>query len=801
MKVAKFIIALILTVVFIFFLNRPLQLGEQSIPPIGKLMNPYTGFWKNAESLEYLPNENYDFPHLKGKVTVHYDDRRVPHVFAEHMEDAIFVQGYVTAQNRLFQMDLSSRATEGRLSEILGESVLKRDMRQRRQGMVFAAENALKEWEKHEYGWGLLQSYCDGVNAYISSLDQGSTPLEYKLIGTSPDTWTPKKTALFVKAMAASLASRHHDIEATNTLKRFKRDTFDFLFPEYFDAQTPIIPKSKKWTFAPQPVPDDNVDNDVLEYFDYKVYDRSPVGIGSNNWAVSGSRTKSGNPIQCGDPHLDLSLPSIWYEMQIHTPEMNTYGVTLPGIPFVVIGFNENIAWSQTNVGHDITDFYRIKWKDASKMEYLYDGEYKPVDIKVEEFEVKGKGTHVDTVRYTVWGPVMYDSKTSMDKDLAIRWLGHDGSDKNELTTFYELNKAKDFDGFHKAITPYNVPAQNFAFASKDGDIALRVMGRFPLKEKQQGRFIRDGSLSSSGWKGYIPKEHNPMVKNPPRGYVSSANQHSTGKDYPYYYTREYYELFRGRTANRLLAKNNKVTPQDMMTMQNSAFDMKAEEALPLLLTHLDSAQIRNNREIISLLESWDYVFDAKTKAGTFFQEWWRHTYWNIWDEMNQKEVTFMTPTSLRTIELMRDVPYSIFFDDRNTKDKEDIKNIVTRSFMETKEELGDDIPEWTKHQGSTITHLAQLAPFSRTNLGMGGAHSTLNAMTPRTGPSWRQIVELGDEVKAWVSYPGGQSGNPGSPHYDDFIETWAEGKYYDALFMKNESDYDRMMVAKQVFE
>ncbi len=800
MRLVQFLLALIITTALVFFLNRPLELGDKSIPPIGKLMNPYTGFWKNATPIHELPEGTLDFPNLKGKVTVHYDDRMVPHIFAEHNEDALFAQGYITAQNRLFQMDLSSRATEGRLSEILGKRALKRDIRQRRKGMVFAAENALEEWKKHDYGWKMLMAYCDGVNAYISSLGKGDYPLEYKLIGTTPDKWTPKKTALFVKAMAASLAGGHYDIEATNTLKKFKKDTFDFLYPDYDPLQTPIIPKSKKWDFDPVVVEDDTTDNDIIDYFDYKIYERSPEGVGSNNWVVSGKRTVSGNPILCGDPHLDLSLPSIWYEMQLQTPELNAYGVSLPGIPFIVIGFNENIAWSQTNVGHDVTDFYQIKWKDENKMQYLYDGEYKDVELKIEKYHVKDVGGVLDTVRYTVWGPVTYESKTTWNKDLATQWLAHFASDKNELTTFYELNKAKNFDDYYKAIDTYNVPAQNFVFASKEGDIAIRVMGQFPLKEENQGRFVRDGSLSSSGWKGFIPKAHNPIIKNPARGYVSSANQYSTSPTYPYEYNREKFEPFRGRMANRLLAKKNKATIQDMKDMQNNNFDMKSEAALPLMLAHLDSAQIRNNRELIGALENWDNVFTPDSKAATFFTVWWRKLFYNIWDEMNQ-DIPLLYPTTERTIYLMKEVSHSVFFDDRRTEDKEDIKNIVTRSFMEAKEKLGDKIPVWTKFQKSRVDHLAKIPAFSRYDLGVGGAHSTLNAMTDIHGPSWRQIVELGDEVKALVSYPGGQSGNPGSPYYDNFIDTWAKGEYYEALFMKNENDHQRMMVAKQVFE
>lgn len=804
MRFVKLILGIIfslLTAYLIHTLNNPIETSDKALPAIGKLVNPFSGFWSNAEPVETQGDMTLNLEGVDKTVSVYYDERMVPHVFAENTKDALFVQGYITAKNRYFQMDLSSRATAGRLSEVLGPDLLEMDLSKRRKGMVFAAENAVKEWSKDKEGKELLEAYCDGVNSYVNSLSTKDYPLEYKLLGFEPEEWSPLKTALFVKAMASDLAERHHDIEATNAMKKFTKDTFDYLYPEYFVEETPIIPSSKRWDYKKIRVEDDKTDNDIIDYFKYEDYERTPLGIGSNNWAVSGSKTKSGHAILCGDPHLALTLPAIWYEMQIKTPEFNTYGVTLPGVPFVIIGFNENIAWTQTNVGHDVADLYQITWKDDSKMEYLYDGEYKKVELKVDEYMVKGVGQVKDTVRYTIWGPVKFESPNRMDKDLAYQWLGHSGSDKNEMTTFLELNKANNFDEYYEALNAYNVPAQNYAFASKDGDIAIRVAGQFPLKEEGQGRFVRDGSLSSSGWKGFIPKEHGPIVKNPPQGYVASANQHSTDTKYPYYYNRESFEAFRGRIINRFLTENENLTVQDMMDFQNSNYDLKAEEALPLMLQYLDESAKNDNKGIITLLKNWDYTFRSDSKAGTFFQTWWRSLHHDVWDEMKGEDVPLLHPNWIRTIHLMRDVPESIFFDDRNTPKVELIGDIVTRCFDKAKDKLGDNIPEWSKHLKPTISHMTRGIPAFNRTPDIGGVYSALNAQTRTNGPSWRQIVVMGDEVKAFVTYPGGQSGNPGSKHYDDFVDTWADGKYYEALFMKSESDHEDGMVSKIVFE
>ncbi len=796
----KFLIALLITGGLVYVLNNPIKTSSKTIPAIGPLINPFSGFWQNAEAKGTLPIAEISSTHLKGEVTVQYDDRLVPHIFADDISDALYAQGYITASHRLFQMDISTRAASGRVSEVVGERALKNDMLKRRKGMLFAAENAVEAWKDNE-DYPLLLSYCQGVNDYIRSLDVKDYPLEYKILGFEPEEWTPLKTALFVKSMAESLAGRHSDVEATNSLVHFGEEKFNFLYPTYFEEQSPIIPESVKWNFPVTQIEDDTTDNDVISTFNYEYYNRPHAGNGSNNWAVAGSKTKSGNPILCGDPHLGLSLPSIWYEMQIKTPEMNAYGVTLPGVPFVIIGFNDHIAWTQTNVGHDISELYNIKWKDESKMEYLLDGEYKKVDLKIEEYQVKGKGLVKDTVRYTVWGPLRYESDTEMDKDLAYQWLAHQASTKSEITTFYELNKAKNYDEYYQALQTYNVPAQNYAFASKEGDVAIRVTGQFPLLEENQGRFVRDGSKSSSGWKGFIPKDHIPIVKNPSRGYISSANQHSTAPNYPYRYHREKFEAFRGRTANLFLDTMNNITIDDMKALQNSNYDLKAAEALPLMLMHLDSAIIKENSDIIKMMESWNCYADADSKATTLFNAWFSQIHNLIWDEINNSELPLLPASTIRTIHLMRDTPESEFFDITKTPETENIKSIVSSAFKNAMDKFEGEIPAWKDYQKPSIISLIRQPAFSRLNLNTGGVESALNSIKPAHGPSWRQIIELGDEMKAYVAYPGGQSGNPGSVYYDNFVDTWTAGKYYEAVFMKSPQDAERFIISTQVFK
>ena len=514
MRLLKFFLTLVLTLLLIIFCNwhQPFDLP---FPPLGKMINPFDGFWQNAEPVATPPDQQLDFPQLEGPVKIRMDNRLVPHIFAGTLEDAIFAQGYITAKYRLWQMDISVRSAGGTLSEILGETTLNRDKRQRRKGMLWAAENALAAWERNPEGRRLIHAYTNGVNAYLQDLAPEDYPIEYKLLNYKPEPWSPLKSALFFKAMAETLSTYEEDLEASNTLQHLGREQFDFLFPEWKADQSPVIPASVVWDF--ENTPPEVIEEEAEEPAPIMIGEALPARsipkpaplIGSNNWAVSGQRTANGSPILCNDPHLTLSLPSIWFEVQLHTPDVNVYGVSLPGLPGVIIGFNENIAWGLTNVGQDVLDWYRIDWTDESKEKYLLDGKETPADLRVELFRVRGRKEPVmDTVRYTIWGPVVYESPSSEYADMAMRWIAHDTPAEKpfyELGTFVQLAKAKNYNDYQKALAGYDNPGQNFVFASKQGDIAITVNGKFPVKDPQQGRFVQDGSRSANAWSGDDP--------------------------------------------------------------------------------------------------------------------------------------------------------------------------------------------------------------------------------------------------------------------------------------------------------
>jgi penicillin G amidase len=806
MRILAFFLTLSLTISLTYLLNNPIEKEPRPIPAIGKLLNPFTGFWANGEALNNNQNESFTFKQLTNKVEVVYDEQLIPHIFAENLKDAFFIQGFITAKHRLWQMDISTRATSGRLCEVMGERTLNNDQLQRRRGLVFAAENTLKFWEKQPEDIQNLNSYTAGVNAYINSLKPRDYPLEFKLLDYEPEEWTNLKSAIFIKSMAQSLCMRENDLESTNALTVFGQETFDFLYPEQNPKQSPIIPAGTPWNFTPVEIPETKPI--LMGLYDYTPHSKPSPFLGSNNWAVSGKKTQSGNPILCNDPHLNMTLPSVWFEIQITTPQSSSYGVSLPGFPGITIGFNEHISWGMTNVGHDLVDYYKILWSDSTRENYIIDDQIKPVRLKYETYNLKGGKTIIDTVRYTEWGPIVYESIDHPMKDLAMRWVAHDGG-PNELSVFRKLYTSQNFDDYYDAVQEFVIPPQNIVFASDEGDIALKVQGHFPLKRKSQGRFIQDGSNSDNGWHGFIPKAHNPQIKNPERGYVSSANQHSTDTTYPYYYNGGF-EDYRGRALNMFLDSMSNIDIQDMMNLQSNTFSYKAADALPIMLSYLEW-QPKDDIEtsIYQGLKEWNFYFEKELLAPVFFEYWFNAFHELTWDEITKKEealgIAILQPETWRTIALLEDTPDNSFFDIIGTPKNETAKDIVNQSFNSVLANIKQKLKENSNynldiHKNTNVPHLGRIAAFGSKPISVGGDASALNAIRGSHGPSWRMIVEMSSPIKAYGVYPGGQSGNPGSPYYDNMLDYWTKGKYYEKLFLKTPEDGEGKTLFKESY-
>jgi penicillin G amidase len=805
MRIVPFVISAIVTTGLIYALNK--KWGD--IPPFGKFLSPQQGFWQNAEPADEDFAGDLAFPGLKGKAEVYFDDRLVPHVFAENDEDLYFIQGYLHAKFRLFQMDLQTKAAEGRASEIAGSKAITYDRKKRRQGMKFAAENALKEIEKDPVSKAVFDAYTNGVNAYINSLTESKLPIEYKLLDFKPEKWSNLRTALLLKMMADMLASdTEDDLANTNAKSIFSEAELRMIYPQVADSLVPIVPKGTLFpaaTVSPLAPPfSDSLylhSKDVAGEIEEGKQDRNN---GSNNWVVAGSKTQSGVPILCNDPHLELSLPSIWYEIQLQTPASNSYGVSLPGSPFIIIGFNDHIAWGVTNAQRDVKDYYEIKFKDATKKEYWFNGQWVKDSVRVEEIKVRGGKTVFDTVAYTIFGPVMYDEsfsdERSLKRNLAVRWVAHDPS--NEGITFYKLNRARNYADYEDAIKTFECPGQNFVFASRSGDIALWQQGKFPARWDRQGLYVMPGEDSSYMWQGFIPQTENPHAFNPVRGFLESANQRPADSTYPYFIPGSYITP-RAITIENKLSAMTAITPADMMKLQYDYFNTLAEDALPILLKYINENELDDDaKKYLAIVRSWDLQASPDSKGQTIYQSWWDSTEVGIWkDELSRVTPTAEYPEEQTLMELLKKDSALKFIDNINTPDVETLYDVVTdalkKASVNLKQKEANGRLEWAKYKAPGIYHISDkgksaLLPFARLNLNVGGNGNIINAVTQSHGPSWRMIVQMSTPAEAYGVYPAGQSGNPGSKYYDSFVDTWVKGEYYRLWFMREGDKTDK---------
>ncbi|MET0391665.1 MAG: penicillin acylase family protein [Chitinophagaceae bacterium] len=815
MRVFPFIVSTVVTAGLVFALGK--KWGP--IPPMGKFLSPQHGFWQNAEATDESYNEQVKLPGLKGKAEVYFDERLVPHVFAEDDRDAYFIQGYLHARFRLWQMEFQIFAAGGRVSEVIGagegDKYLKYDRSMRRLGMVSAAEKVVQTTDTLPEIKAQMDAYTAGVNAWIDQLTEAQLPLEYKLLDYKPERWSNLKTALLVKYLSYDLAGHDDDAEYTNAKTIFSLTDFEQLYPVVQDSLKPIVPNSTDYPYPATAAVDlaKPAAADSL-YFTYRhdtvtnLLPQPDKDNGSNDWAVAGSKTADGAPILCNDPHLGLNLPSIWYEMQLSTPAFNAYGVTFPGAPHVIIGFNDSIAFGVTNAGRDVKDYYEIRFRDKSMNEYWFDSSWVKAEKRVEPIRVRGQAMLQDTVVYTLFGPVIYDhtfpASPGNDKYYAVKWKANDPS--NELQMFHYLNRAKNYDDFAAAIQYLTCPGQNPVFASRSGDIAIWQQGDFPAKWRRQGDFYMPGFDSSYLWKSLIPQQQNPHMKNPARGYVSSANQLATDSTYPYYLGNSF-PVYRGYMVNRHLDAMSNITPADMERVQTDNYNVLAEFSKDILVQVNEGALAGDERKYFDIYKNWNFRSDPQEKGATVFYVWWKELENAIWrDEIDTSGgLELPWPNESTLVEsLHKDSAYK-FIDNTKTPQKETLADVLLSSLKKATATLktaeGEGRLEWARYKGTKVQHLLKIPALSRLNVPIGGGPGIINAAKVDHGPSWRMVIHLSQATEAYGVYPGGQSGNPGSKYYDNFIDTWAKGAYYTLWFMDRADASDKRVKWTMQFE
>ncbi len=789
MRLIKLIVSLSITIFLIYALNNRFVIQGSPVPPLGKFLDPFHGFWQNAESDSLPYAERIDINGLQDAVQVYYDDHGIPHIFAQNDHDLYMAQGYVVAQHRLWQMDFQTYAAAGRISELIGEVGLNFDRLQRRKGMVYGAEKSAKAMESNSSLKAHVEAYTQGVNEYISSLSYKDLPLEYKLLNYSPEPWSLLKSALLLQYMTDNLTGWDRDVQNTQAYWKLGEETFYKLFPQWPAGIDPVAQSPAQWPFEAfkKERPDSIA---IAQTMIKKVHPMPDPDNGSNNWAVAAWKTKNGASILANDMHLGLNAPSLWFMVQLHSPTTNVMGFALAGNIGVVAGFNENIAWGFTDVSRDERDWYAISFTDATQSAYVYDGQEREIQKHYETIKIRDGHPYMDTVLYTHYGPIVYDhnflSENGRDY-LALKWIGHHPSRVQEA--LLGLNRATRYDDYVEALTKWDAPSQHVAFASTRGEVAIRVQGLFPLRFKDQGLYVMDGTDPAFEWGDFVPTTHYPYQYNPGRGFISSANQHSVDGDYPYNMGWLNMEHYRNRRINNVLNAydSGSVTPSDMMALQNDAYGIRPAEALPIFIDSLGTGKHAN---VIKSLQEWDYIYSVGSKAPTYFEAWWRQFEDLLWDELKSDSLSLSYPSDYQTIALLKNGFPAEFYDHQGTPGKETLQDILAMSLdsavavIKAWEQEKAMEATWGNYKNTSVVHLARIPALGVYNIQVDGQSKTVNSTKPNHGPSQRIVVEMTSPPQAWAILPGGQSGNPGNPLYNNMISLWRDGEYLKLNFM-----------------
>lgn len=769
----KFLYPLLALVLLIIAMNRKILM----IPPLNSLLNPFTGVVQNEKKLDHNLYLNYG---IKDSIEILFEERQVPHVFSINQKDLFFAQGYVTAANRLWQMDFLASLSAGRLSEIFGEDLLDYDRSQRRSGIPSSAKTSLELIEAQSETKFALDNYTKGVNMYIKQLKESDLPVEYKMIGYSPEPWTNLKSVLIMKYMGALLSGYQEDASSSYLLAALGKNEYNKLFPSYFIDDTKMRPTIDR--IIDSSSFDSYINFSFLESCPYVSDSIYNPRLGSNSWAISPKKSASGTAILCNDPHLNLSLPAVWYEIQLCSDETNVYGYSIPGTPGVIIGYNQNISWGLTNGSVDVCDLFKLELKQDYS-QYKFDGIWKNTERTIEEIKIKNSKPFFDTIFHTIHGPISSDFRFGDKKliGLATNWTLFDPS--NEFLAFIKLNKASNYKEFKEAITYYKCPVQNFTYADVEGNIASHLQGKI-LKSRWSGRskFILDGSRSN-----HLPSDvltyELPFSHNPSNGFVFSANNNPFNQNDSFYVSGHYSEV-RSSKIKQLLSQNGKFTLKDMKLMQLDNTNRLAELAIPVLINFIPA----ESSVYAKKLKEWDCKCSKESEMAFVFEQWWARIKDNTWDELKRFQKADKLPDDLTLLDLISNDPNNKYFDKLSTNKKETAEDIVKLSFTDFTQSSFMIPMKWEDYHKVDINHLLSIPAFNE-KIYSSGHPNAINAMSDNWGPSMRLIVEMTRTPQGYGIYAGGQSGNPASKEYRSFIDDWENGKYYKLNFFLNKAE------------
>jgi len=743
---------------------------------------------------------------LSKAVEITRDASGIPHIEAQNLDDALFALGFVHAQDRLWQMEMNRRIGAGRLSEIMGAPTLGTDKFLRTLGVYDSAKKSLKMLNTETVHH--LETYAAGVNAYLNQ-KSGPLPPEFLILGVTPEPWKPADSVVWTKMMSWDLSKNWaRELERMQLMKIMTPSQVAEILPPYPGETPPPLPDfSKQYqtagidiqrilAMAPEPLPE---------------------GAGSNNWVVSGSRTMSGKPLLANDPHLGLSAPALWYFAHIKTPTMNAIGATLPGVPAVILGRNDTIAWGFTNTGPDVQDLYIEKINPDNPDQYKTPEGWADFDVRKEIITIKDADPVTLTVRTTRHGPVISDAHTRTNDltpenhVMAFAWTTLLPEDKSPEASA-KMMAAKNWEQFKEAIKPFTSPEQNMVYADINGNIGYYAPGLVPIRKSENmamGRLPVPGWKADNDWNGFIPFEELPQQYNPSSKMHHTANEKIVADDYPHFLSVDWTLPYRSNRIKERLLQEEKHSVETFMDIQSDVSSAMATEFLDILLTTKPVNDL--SRQSLIALSTWDGEMIKNSAQPLIFNGWMRELNRAVYaDELGDVFPNYwrQRPTFLKNV-LLNKNRQAIWCDDKNTGLIENCDQILQKSLKTALDDLveryGSDMDSWnwgkahfahSDHLPFTkITGLKSLFDIKVPSM---GATFTVNVgrnrLKDETHPfanthaaSLRAIYDLSDMDNSRFIHSTGQSGNILSPFYDDMAEDWAKMKYLKMTTEKEE--------------
>ncbi|WP_414930252.1 penicillin acylase family protein [Virgibacillus dokdonensis] len=719
---------------------------------------------------------------LKQKVDVITDANGVPKIQAQNEHDLYAAQGYVQAQYRLFQMEMSRRQASGTISEVAGEAAVDQDKYFRTLGLRRAAEKSYDLYS--DEAKEVLEAFAKGVNAYMQQAKEDNTlPIEFKLMGFEPEKWTPLDSLTIGKYMAFDLGG-HWEQQAFNyyLLQQFGEEKAYELFPSY-PQEKPVIMKEKYVSVK------DKLSQAIIP----------PAFNGSNNWVVSGEKTASGFPMLANDPHLGLATPSIWIQMQLQTETQQVSGVIFAGVPGIILGHNEQIAWGVTNTGPDVQQLYLEKRKPYSKATFLFEGEWEKASIIQEPIAVKDGATIDYEVVETRHGPVISEfvEDSGEENVLSLKWTALEAT--TELEAILQINKAKNWESFEKGLEKFLAPAQNFVFASKSGTIAYKANGNIPVYENGKDALLPlPGWQRENEWRGYIPFDELPIMINPEKGYIATANNKITTEDYPYHISNVWAQPYRYERIAEVLESVEEITVQGMQDLQMDSFNMQAKELTPSFLQLLEGGKLsKQATEALCLLDEWDYKDDASASQPLLFHHWHKNIEKTIYQEIPDSMLDLFKGKGQSTDTLLRKAikgEPSAWLETYGGL-QQVLLDSLQQSITELEEKYGETISEWKwgdyhrvyfEHPLSNVHPVLEYIFNQEGPILVDGSSVTPMAASFEEetgivdhGASWRFVIDMATPSKGYHIVSPGQSGHVKSRWYQDQLPDWVKGNYH----------------------